>query len=771
MCRTDDRKSMTMDHHVFDGTFNDCSCYSPIKCDPQEIEPNMAVVTPPHFSFSVSHVLYDHANGVTEQSIRRSVELDRSTTTVFADEKADGDESNGSEACLEGSSLGASEAASTSESEDDTDRGLGSNSQALVTKMIQDLVDKDKGCGGTCPHETKERIRRESRDHDVSSRCDSSASLLEIEHEEIADMHCSDFDNDTSDFTICTRICKLSKSRRRQRDMCGKGSLLSTVKSEIDQSDACGPTCLHSPSETQKSSSSHTTYNRGFGPDSTVSFAAPLNSRTGIVPETPPCVHGRRPPSSTTILAADDSLESEQKVDGCNRRLALGTSPSKQFCDQLSNDSEVLRWATHDCNCSGGRQGVSYNSGCSSTFTGLHESESDEERRTTKKECRLNRRVRNQKDTVLSQAERDCEDFHFTEDESYELSKRRTHNRNTGSSCFLNHSSLAGGGYSVSFNKLQIQTEETPAHTRGTNETSLDSDGGESDDFEDGYVQPRREKLKRDREVEDLERWMQDRERKTGGFHWSHGGFLVGDDAQYPLASSAILQLVLSSWKHRVGPTLVVTTPKHIEHWLAQLRTTSLSIYSHHGNGRRKTCSRTFFLSFDVVLTTYDRVKSVECPHTVAFPPPKKTSTHERRPLASLIDENQCNAITEPSSPADQESKPVWHVKKSVLAFKQENEGSSSRSYLHRVYWHRIVLDDAKLISNASTARSKAIYALQGEKKWCICTTLKNEEKVLASLHGFITATSSLSSPSSAYAQSPLRLCNLDHLLSSSRVH
>lgn len=57
------------------------------------------------------------------------------------------------------------------------------------------------------------------------------------------------------------------------------------------------------------------------------------------------------------------------------------------------------------------------------------------------------------------------------------------------------------------------------------------------------------------------------------------------------------------------------------------------------------------------------------------------------------------------------------------LATFEENVHDPNASALHRIKWHRIVLDEAHTIKEPSTQQAKAIYALIAESRWCITGT------------------------------------------------
>ena len=52
-----------------------------------------------------------------------------------------------------------------------------------------------------------------------------------------------------------------------------------------------------------------------------------------------------------------------------------------------------------------------------------------------------------------------------------------------------------------------------------------------------------------------------------------------------------------------------------------------------------------------------------------------------------------------------------------------DNNQNILLSQLHRIKWHRVILDEAHLISNSKTKRYKACYQLRSKYRWCITGT------------------------------------------------
>ena len=52
-----------------------------------------------------------------------------------------------------------------------------------------------------------------------------------------------------------------------------------------------------------------------------------------------------------------------------------------------------------------------------------------------------------------------------------------------------------------------------------------------------------------------------------------------------------------------------------------------------------------------------------------------------------------------------------------------EDDIDLSSSLLHRVAWHRVVLDEAHKIKARTSSTAKAVYALDGTMRWCVTGT------------------------------------------------
>jgi hypothetical protein len=934
-------KTMTMDRYVFDGTFDESSCCSPIGNDMQDTVLEVAVETPPNFNSSNAIALkhFDHSRGRTttqtygcglsqnatqsrteiegfccsqdwNSHLNQNPETD-DTLSLDASGDDDGDDCSDDILLQHGRGNGVENGPETnglmrtSLGDSTVSEEVGEQVPPEPPTVMQcsaetgsnDNVDNEKKIGPISKHDRfrrsfgdssfEHRCRKNQKQHsptgacvedndgaETSSLCDDSDDLLNVDsagEEEATDVStcgiarsfsqeddnsqgavqrhgsnliptdsvssqveaesdtymCSDSgkgeETQAADFTISTRISKLSMSRRRQRgrnqgsDAGSCSDSFSSVKVEARYGSRRRPRSSGSggddDGDQQASLRESDDYGRGYQQHCSKSsngdnpaVLAHLNS--SVIPETPPSASETQGPSS------------DFEIEGCNRKIDISgavISPARRFQEQLSQDSEVLRWAMQDCNSSGARQGVSFAGSGNSSFTGCSGSEDDDDQhhgpqRWQQPPCPTST-IRQD----ANKAEKESEDFHFTQDESFQLSKPGDTHRRTRNSSVLNHSSLAA--YSISFNRLHIQTDSAPSgFTPAETETqhadserlrcsSQDHDDGTglkaekgANDREDVDVDERyrrkRNKAKKEQAKDDLAQWMKGREKCSTvsprrGHDSSAGGILVSDDAQYPLASSATLQVVLDSWKASsgVGPTLIITTPKNLDHWLAQVRTTSLAMYAHHGSERRKQCSQKFLASFDVVLTTYDRLKAKECWHTVALPPTRDKKGGEdgtRHPLRPLGDSNTSGTTIKKERKCGKNaasSSLVWRKAQTVAEYNEVNVGSYSKSFLHRVYWNRIVLDDARLIGNKNTARSKATYALQGLNRWCIGTTLKKEEKDLHCMRDFIlhAATSAVVpgleseddeddfDSSDAVARNVERLSNLEELVSKAR--
>ncbi|KAF2265794.1 hypothetical protein CC78DRAFT_514734 [Lojkania enalia] len=136
-----------------------------------------------------------------------------------------------------------------------------------------------------------------------------------------------------------------------------------------------------------------------------------------------------------------------------------------------------------------------------------------------------------------------------------------------------------------------------------------------------------------------------------------------------------------------VRTTLIVASPGLLSQWKQEIEThtnANLSVMR-YGPGNRLDCSHKFeiFKHFDIILTTYSEIMR-------SYPknePPITMQTAEQK-LA------------------------WWKV-----------EWQKKRGVLHRMVWHRIVLDEAQMIKNHSSRTSIACRALMAIHRWALSGT------------------------------------------------
>lgn len=70
---------------------------------------------------------------------------------------------------------------------------------------------------------------------------------------------------------------------------------------------------------------------------------------------------------------------------------------------------------------------------------------------------------------------------------------------------------------------------------------------------------------------------------------------------------------------------------------------------------------------------------------------------------------------------------------------KVEDDRKSKYGPLFLVRWHRVVLDEASMIRNYTTAKAHACFALVATHRWCLTgTPIENSVKDLYSLVRFL---------------------------------
>lgn len=155
---------------------------------------------------------------------------------------------------------------------------------------------------------------------------------------------------------------------------------------------------------------------------------------------------------------------------------------------------------------------------------------------------------------------------------------------------------------------------------------------------------------------------------------------------------------------------MIVCPASLIEQWQKEIenrvKRNHLAIALHHGNNRESRASK--LSKNDVVVTTYGLVAS-ELKNSVCF----------NLSIINLV--------------AQLLEKPIPQYS----FFRLFNQGT-----LHNIKWERVVLDEAHVIRNYSTAASIACSKLKGTKRWALTgTPVQNKETDVYSLLKFIKCT------------------------------
>lgn len=164
-------------------------------------------------------------------------------------------------------------------------------------------------------------------------------------------------------------------------------------------------------------------------------------------------------------------------------------------------------------------------------------------------------------------------------------------------------------------------------------------------------------------------------------------------------------------------PTLIITPLSILGQWENEIRQkTNLSVITYHGSSRKTYRTAMDFMGADIVLSTYDTLRLKEC---------------KIGPSSSSRSSDEDN-----SSGPSAEEQSEWRA---ILRNTAEDKRSFVGSKLHQLCWHRIILDESHLITNASCARARAAYSLQSKRRWCVTgTPIQNSSSDLASLVGFV---------------------------------
>ncbi|CAH0520029.1 unnamed protein product [Peronospora belbahrii] len=163
-------------------------------------------------------------------------------------------------------------------------------------------------------------------------------------------------------------------------------------------------------------------------------------------------------------------------------------------------------------------------------------------------------------------------------------------------------------------------------------------------------------------------------------------------------------------------PTLIVTPLSILSQWKQELQAkTNLSVVTYQGGTRKSFRSATQFMGADIVLSTYDTLRLLECKVQ------DKDIDHDD-------DEEDSDGTRAKDDGWHQAPRLVSRSKKSVLTSK-----------LHQLQWFRVILDESHLIANAGCGRARAAFTLSSKRRWCVTgTPIQNRTADLAALLQFV---------------------------------
>ncbi|KAG6977274.1 hypothetical protein JG688_00000536 [Phytophthora aleatoria] len=131
------------------------------------------------------------------------------------------------------------------------------------------------------------------------------------------------------------------------------------------------------------------------------------------------------------------------------------------------------------------------------------------------------------------------------------------------------------------------------------------------------------------------------------------------------------------------------------------------------GATRKSFRSATQFMGADIVLSTYDTLRLLEC---------------KVRDEDSGDDDGQGNG--------DGTAEDGWHQAPRLTP---QSKKSVVTSKLHQLQWFRVILDESHLIANAGCARARAAFSLGSRRRWCVTgTPIQNGTADLAALLQFV---------------------------------
>ncbi|GMF09493.1 unnamed protein product [Phytophthora lilii] len=162
-------------------------------------------------------------------------------------------------------------------------------------------------------------------------------------------------------------------------------------------------------------------------------------------------------------------------------------------------------------------------------------------------------------------------------------------------------------------------------------------------------------------------------------------------------------------------PTLIITPLSILSQWEQEIRAkTNLSVVTYQGATRKTFRSATQFMGADIVLSTYDTLRLLEC----------KVRDKDS-------DEDGGEDERDGTRTAD-----GWHQAPRLTP---QSKKSTVTSKLHQLQWFRVILDESHLIANAGCARARAAFTLSSKRRWCVTgTPIQNRTADLAALLQFV---------------------------------
>lgn len=202
-------------------------------------------------------------------------------------------------------------------------------------------------------------------------------------------------------------------------------------------------------------------------------------------------------------------------------------------------------------------------------------------------------------------------------------------------------------------------------------------------------------------------------------------------------------------------PTLIITPLSILTQWEHELRSrTNLSVVTYQGSTRKSVRTADEFMGVDVVLSTYDTLRLKECKLR-----PSSRARHVDSEDDDSGEDEEMNGGAAPATPARNttnasSSTTPWQLAArltpatSRLRPGRRGKAAASKvtSKLHQLAWHRVILDESHLITNAACARAQAAFSLKSSRRWCVTgTPVQNSSQDLASLVQFLGASCSAS--------------------------